>query len=84
MVRLQIGQEKVKESVEVERQKLQELADEASTVTLMLSAHPSYLRVSPSGRHACPCSSADVSKGFLTTAQDMLLLALLLQSAASK
>lgn len=29
MVRLQIGQEKVKESVEVERQKLQELADEA-------------------------------------------------------
>ena len=28
MVRLQIGQEKVKESVEVERQKLQEMADE--------------------------------------------------------
>ncbi len=28
MVRLQIGQEKVKESVEVERQKLQELAEE--------------------------------------------------------
>ena len=28
MVRLQIGQEKVKESVEVERQKLQDLADE--------------------------------------------------------
>ena len=32
MVRLQIDQEKVKESVEVERQKLQELADEASAV----------------------------------------------------
>lgn len=30
MVRLQIGQEKVKESVEVERQKLQELAEEVS------------------------------------------------------
>ena len=28
MVRLQIGQEKVKESAEIERQKLQELADE--------------------------------------------------------
>ena len=28
MVRLQIGQEKVKESVEVERQKLQDLAEE--------------------------------------------------------
>ena len=84
MVRLQIGQEKVKESVEVERQKLQELADEASTVSLMLSARPSYLNVSPSGRDACPCSSAGVSMGLLTTAQDMLLLALLLQSAASK
>ena len=31
MVRLQIGQEKVKESVEVERQKLQDLADEVCT-----------------------------------------------------
>ena len=36
MVRLQIGQEKVKESVEVERQKLQELADEVSTVGAIL------------------------------------------------
>lgn len=37
MVRLQIGQEKVKESVEVERQKLQELADEVRTSLLDLS-----------------------------------------------
>ena len=57
MVRLQIGQEKVKESVEVERQKLQELADEASTVTLMVSARLLQLGVCPSGRHAHPCSS---------------------------
>ena len=48
MVRLQIGQEKVKESVEVERQKLQELADEVSTAALMVSACPSYL-----GRMPC-------------------------------
>ncbi len=31
MVRLQIGQEKVKESAEVERQKLQEIADQVIT-----------------------------------------------------
>ena len=35
MVRLQIGQEKVKESVEVERQKLQEIADEVGTAACL-------------------------------------------------
>lgn len=53
MVRLQIGQEKVKESVEVERQKLQELADEVSTVALMVFACPSYLG-------SMPCRKASI------------------------
>ena len=74
MVRLQIGREKVKESVEVERQKLQDLADEASAVTLMVLVHPPHLGACPSGRHAPPCSSASISASFVSAAQGMHLV----------
>ncbi len=53
MVRLQIGQEKVKESVEVERQKLQEIADEVSTAAC-LACHSACKPVDRYGYHNEP------------------------------